>query len=260
MRINDEGLSLIKSFEGLSLDAYRDVVGVWTIGYGHTGSDVSEGMTISEAQAEKLLRKDIERFEQAVSRLARVALNSNQFSALVSLAFNIGDGALARSTLLSRLNAGDFDGAAKAFEMWNKGRINGKLRELRGLTRRRAAEKGLVLKPETPLAPQLEVTPITENTRLPPSTEASDRRESLGESRTVQGAAVAGTAGAGAAVAGAVEKSTENADELSGPLQRLTALIDGVPEWAYWVLAIVAVLGAAYAIYARIDDWRAHRR
>ena len=139
--INKEGLELIKSFEGLRLKAYRCSANVLTIGWGSTGPHVKEGMTITKDQAEELLRSDLRRFEDAVAAAAPKATD-NQFSAMVSLAFNIGIGALQRSTVLRRHLAGDHAGAADAFLMWNKaaGRV------LAGLTRRRESEAALYRK------------------------------------------------------------------------------------------------------------------
>lgn len=139
--INKEGLELIKSFEGLRLKSYRCSANVLTIGWGSTGPHVKEGMTITKDQAEELLRSDLRRFEDAVAAVAPKATD-NQFSAMVSLAFNIGIGALQRSTVLRRHLAGDHAGAADAFGMWNK--AAGKT--LPGLVRRRAAEAALYRK------------------------------------------------------------------------------------------------------------------
>lgn len=141
--INSKGLNLVKRFEGLVLKAYRDPVGVWTIGYGHTGSEVGPGDVITKAQAESLLKKDLTRFEQAVRNLVKVPLNSNQFSALVSFTFNVGSGALAQSTLLSLLNQRNYQGAADQFSRW----VYGDGRVLPGLVTRRNAERELFLTP-----------------------------------------------------------------------------------------------------------------
>ena len=260
MRINSAGFNLIKMFEGLALKAYQDVVGIWTIGYGHTGSDVTDGMAISDSKAEQLLHSDVSRFETAVSRLVSVPLNSNEFSALVSLAFNIGDGNLASSTVLKRLNVEDRLGAAAAIDWWNKARVNGDLVVLPGLERRRTSEKALFLTPEVPLAPQPTVTPLAENTRLLPSTEASGRRERISESRTIQGAGVAGVAGTAVAVAGAVEKSVDDPEKLGPQMQRVFQLVDAIPDWAYLALGALVLITSLYIINARIDDWRRHRR
>ncbi len=140
-RINDNGLLLIKSFEGLRLKAYRDAVGIWTIGYGTTRG-VQPDMSISEAEAEQLMRDDLIRFEQAINSAISVPVNDNQFSALVSFTYNVGSGAFRDSTLLKRLNGRqDIRTTADEFPRWNKagGRV------LHGLTRRRHAERALFL-------------------------------------------------------------------------------------------------------------------
>lgn len=139
-RINAAGIALIKEFEGLRLEAYKDAVGVWTIGYGSTGDHVKPGMDITEEQAEILLLGDLDRFERAVSVMAPVATD-NQFAAMVSLAFNVGEGegGFKTSTLRRKHNEGDHEGAANEFARWNK--AGGKI--LGGLTRRRAAEAAL---------------------------------------------------------------------------------------------------------------------
>jgi GH24 family phage-related lysozyme (muramidase) len=139
-QINADGLRLLKSFEGLRLEAYQDPVGVWTIGYGTT-SGVRPGMVITEAEAEALLRRDLARFENAVADLVNVPVNDDQFSALVSFTYNVGEGALASSTLLRLLNQRDYSGAADQLLRWN--RAGGA--ELPGLTRRRRAERALFL-------------------------------------------------------------------------------------------------------------------
>mgnify|MGYP002075963031 CR=1 FL=1 len=142
MQTNLAGINLIKSFEGLRLYAYKDSVGVLTIGHGHT-KNVRPGMTITQKQAEDFLRADLGYFENAVKKLVRVHLTDNQFAALVSFCFNLGEGNLAKSTLLRKLNAGDTRGAAEEFLKWNK--AGGK--PLVGLTKRRAAERELFLRP-----------------------------------------------------------------------------------------------------------------
>ncbi|MCL8307605.1 MULTISPECIES: lysozyme [Pseudomonas] len=140
MRTSQRGLSLIKSFEGLRLQAYQDAVGVWTIGYGTTRG-VNAGMKISKEQAERMLLNDVQRFEPEVERLVTVPLSQNQWDALVSFAYNLGSANLESSTLRRLLNAGDYAGAADQFPRWNK--AGGKV--LPGLTRRRAAERELFL-------------------------------------------------------------------------------------------------------------------
>lgn len=140
-RTNSSGLLLIKSFEGLRLEAYRDAVGIWTIGYGTTRG-VKPGMLISEAEAEKFLQEDLSRFEEAIHEAVQVTVNDNQFSSLVSFTYNVGAGAFRSSTLLRLLNEGkDLHTIAAQFPRWN--RAGGRV--LEGLTRRRNAEKALFL-------------------------------------------------------------------------------------------------------------------
>lgn len=143
-KINAKGVALIKHFEGCELTAYRCAAGRLTIGYGSTGSHVKEGMTITEAEAEALLKRDLARFETGVEALVGDApTTSDQFSALVSFAFNLGLQALLKSTLLKRHKAGKIAEASDQFLAWNKARVNGNLVPLKGLTRRREAERAL---------------------------------------------------------------------------------------------------------------------
>lgn len=136
--INSAGLALIKEYEGLRLEAYQDGVGVWTIGYGSTGN-VKEGDTISAEQAELRLEASLIEVEAAVSRLVKVPLTDNQFSALVSFAYNVGTGALEKSTLLKKLNEGGYDLVPACLKSWVF--AGGKVEQ--GLVKRRAAEATL---------------------------------------------------------------------------------------------------------------------
>lgn len=140
MRTSQRGLSLIKSFEGLRLQAYQDSVGVWTIGYGATRS-VQPGMKISKEQAERMLLNDVQRFEPEVERLITSPLNQNQWDALISFTYNLGAANLESSTLRRLINGGNYASAAEQFPRWNK--AGGKV--LAGLVRRRAAERDLFL-------------------------------------------------------------------------------------------------------------------
>lgn len=139
MRISETGLDLIRYFEGLRLTAYQDAVGVWTIGYGSTGPHVTPGLTITAEEAESLLRHDVARFEEGVDEVVKVSLSQDEFDALLSFSFNLGLGNLRQSTLLRKLNAGDFAAAASEFKRWNRAGQ----RILAGLTRRREAEARL---------------------------------------------------------------------------------------------------------------------
>lgn len=142
--ISADGIALIKHFEGWFPKAYLCPAKVWTIGYGHTGlkhkdGTVYSGRTITLEEGERLLRHDMDFFEERVSRLVTVPLNDDEYAALVSFDFNTG--ALHKSTLLKKLNAGDRKGAAEEFAKWNK--ANGRV--LAGLTRRRKSERLLFL-------------------------------------------------------------------------------------------------------------------
>lgn len=143
MKTSSNGRALIREYEGEKLTAYVCPAGVLTIGVGHTGSDVTRGLTITKAQSDSLLVADLAKFEAAVAAAVKVPLTQNQFDALVSFAFNVGAGALRSSTLLKLLNARDYAGAAAQFGRWNKG--GGRV--LPGLTKRRAAEAALFRKP-----------------------------------------------------------------------------------------------------------------
>lgn len=145
MQTSDKGIALIKQFEGCKLLAYQDSVGVWTIGYGWTqpvdGKPIRAGMSINQETAERLLKTGLVSYENDVSRLVKVRLAQWQFDALVSFTYNLGARSLSTSTLLRKLNAGDYAGAADEFLRWNK--AGGKV--LNGLTRRREAERALFL-------------------------------------------------------------------------------------------------------------------
>lgn len=143
LSINEAGLDIIRGSEGLRLDAYWSG-SQWLIGYGHSRT-AREGMTITEAEADALLRADIAGSEDDVRRIVTVALNRNQFSALVSLAYNLGGGGFSRTEVVKRLNAGDYAGAADAFLLHDRVRIDGELRSAPHLTERRKKERALFL-------------------------------------------------------------------------------------------------------------------
>lgn len=148
MRMNDKGLALLKKYEGYRGKAYRCAAGVWTIGYGHTSMagepKVVPGMTITESEGEEILKNDLVKYERAVvkalgSHISKI--NSNQFSALVSLCYNIGPGAIQRASVIRYIKEGRVTEAADRILSWNKagGRV------LRGLVRRREEERELYL-------------------------------------------------------------------------------------------------------------------
>ena len=138
MNISNKGIELIKQFEGCRLKAYQDSVGVWTIGYGHT-EGVSEGMEISEHQAEIMLSSDLVKYAKYIDEYVTTALNQNQFDALTSWVYNLGPGNLRSSTMLKVLNEGSYNDVPYQIKRWNK--AGGKV--LKGLVRRREAEAKL---------------------------------------------------------------------------------------------------------------------
>jgi len=154
MKTNEEGLNLIKHFESLRLEAYKDSVGVWTIGWGHTGlshkdGSVYSGRVITEDKANELLKLDLKWSEEAVTKHVKVTLNPNQFSALVSFTFNLGETNFRKSTLLKKLNLGDYFSTSMEFEKW----CNAGGKRLKGLYRRRLSERNLFCSFPNPIVP-----------------------------------------------------------------------------------------------------------
>lgn len=149
MAVNDATIRLITEFEGFVPTWYKDPVGIWTVGFGHT--DAAGKPKYAETKAKQftreegmnMLRNDLGQYEAAVNRAVKVPLNANQYGALVSFTYNLGAGNLEKSTLVKKINAGDFEGAANEFKKWNK--AGGKV--LAGLTRRREAERQLFVAP-----------------------------------------------------------------------------------------------------------------
>lgn len=217
--LNDASLDLIKDFEGWRAKAYKDAVGVWTIGYGHTSMagppNVKAGMVITKKEGEKMLQKDLQKYAKAVDDAVNVTLTDNQFGALVSFCYNVGPTNFRKSSVLRYVNAGNFKGVPARLKLWNKagGRV------LRGLTRRRVAEGKLFLK--------------------------TTNHKPLAASRTMQGA---GTGAAGG-VAMMVEPVQEAVAVLEGKEAALTS-----GSVIQMVIAGVIVAGALYALYARWDD------
>lgn len=136
MKMSANGRALLIQREGFRLKAYKDSVGVWTIGVGHTAGAgkpyPAAGMTITKAEVDNILARDLAQFEDAVRSAVHVPLTQGQFDALVSLAFNIGAGGFKKSSVVRRLNEGNYRAAADAFLMWNKPAV---------LTGRRKAER-----------------------------------------------------------------------------------------------------------------------
>ena len=163
IKTGETGLNLIKGYEGLRMSAHYAPSEQWTVGYGHT-STARHGMSLTEGEAERLLRDDVSPIEALIADTVRAPLNQNEHDALVSLVFNIGEDNWRRSSVLRKLNEGDKLAAAQAFEMWTKARVDGELVSLDGLVRRRAAEKSLFLMPSDAslVVPTSDVQPAPE--------------------------------------------------------------------------------------------------
>lgn len=139
MKTSQEGLKFIKEVEGCKNEAYQDTGGVWTIGVGHTGPEVCKGLTADDNQTMLWLAEDVIEAEDAINRLVKVSLTQRQFDALASFVFNIGEKQFNSSTLLKKLNAGDYSGAAGQFKRWvyDAGKIQP------GLVKRRSGEEAM---------------------------------------------------------------------------------------------------------------------
>lgn len=236
MRMSAEGLALVKEFEGLRLKAYKCPAAVWTIGYGHTSAagspEVSPGLEITKDEAEEILKRDMVQYEAGVEKLVKVELEQCQFDALVDFAYNAGVGALAKSTLLKKVNAEKFDEVPAEFMKWTKG--GGK--ELPGLVRRRRAEVKLWrgLDTEKPI-------PVEEARAEP---DAPAPKKSIIQSKEANGAVIAGGAGAIAVAQEVMPIVREGGDLLSA--MSGTALV---------CLVIVAAAGAVwYFRKQRLDE------
>lgn len=163
MKTSQNGIAKIAAHEGERLTAYFDIAGVPTISVGVTDGitvdDVRNKRTITREESQAMFAMALAPRESAVERLCTVTPNQNQFDAMVSLVYNIGESAFSRSTVLKLHNQGDFAGAANSFLMWNKAKVNGVLQPVQGLTNRRKDEASLYLMPVA-VTPQLTESPF----------------------------------------------------------------------------------------------------
>lgn len=222
MRLFNE--NLIKGHEGLRLKAYKPTPhDVWTIGWGHT-KGVYQGMEISMEIAQDYFEQDVKWAVDAVNREVKVGLTQNQFDALVSFAFNVGETNFKRSTLLKKLNAGDYHGAAAEFPKWNKQRQNGKMVVLRGLVKRRNEEMELFLDPVDEVPSRNFLTENDTNGILKP----------LNQSKEI-------LSGAGGVVAGA-----------TGLLGSVATLAPELQGYALTGLSVALLAFGAFVVYNRL--------
>jgi len=278
MKISPEGADFIKRQESPDgkpvLEAYLCQAGIWTIGHGHTGDDVYEGLKITEDRAELLFDLDNDFAERAVLRECP-NVTQKQFDALVSLCFNIGVGQKATSkrkkipgfvtSSVARLhNQGEYAAAAQAFVMWNKVRNKqtGELEESRGLTARRMREGDMYLAEQVSAKGYLRAS-------------EAEGEQPLTASRTIRGGSIA-TAGTAATVGSQFLPAIESApiDVPAAALPNPTTVLDSgatvinrveethsliergsmLLQQNWWVFAIVAAIGIGYACYARYND------
>jgi lysozyme len=231
---SDQGINLIKKFEGLAKEQddgmivpYRCAANVLTIGYGHT-KGVKKIMRITKDEAEQLLRDDLKVFEREVKNLVTVPLTQYQFDALVSWCFNVGAANVKSSTLLKKLNASDYSAVPAQLMRWNKARVNGVLKPLNGLTRRRSAEAALFTMdsqlpsddPDVPMAQKVTV----------------QDKKPLTKSKTMAGVGIAGAA--------------TGLNEVAGQLEGLASYSGNLQT----IFLICAVGGIALAAFARWKD------
>ena len=229
-QLNAASLDVIREFEGLRLEAYLCPAGKWTIGYGHTSyagePEVTKGMKITEADANAILERDMGKFTTGVLAVLKHRPTDNQLGALASLCMNIGLTKFRKSTAVRRFNAGDIDGAADAITMWNKATVNGKKVKLRGLVRRREAERALFLTPQEPENDYAE-------TERPAGPVTGGEGKPLTKSKT--------TIAGGTLVAG---------------LGAYSQIKDAMPEVAAYAPYILAAI-AAYIVFNRFMESRA---
>lgn len=239
MQINSYGLDLIKRFEGFRGEAYLCPAGVWTIGYGHTSMagppPVRKGQKMSRAEATKVLKADVEDFADGVRSALKRDINDNQFSALVSFAFNVGLGAFRSSSVLKAVNRGDFEAVPRRLNLW----VKAGPRVLPGLVKRRAAEGELFMTPEAnalfraalPFVTELEVEAMDEARALIEPMAGKEWTQST----TVAGALAGGIAG----LVGWVKPILEQWQEVAMYLP---------PRWAAASVGVVIVAAATYWI------------
>lgn len=245
MIVSPEGRDLVAEFEqgpggGPALKAYLCPAGKWTIGYGHI-EGVKPGDTLpSKAAAEMLLDDDLVQWADGVEdALAGAQTNQHEFDAMVSLAFNVGVGGFRQSTVLRLHKAGDKNGAARAFGMWNKAMVGGRLVEMAGLTRRRAAESALYLTPD----PDAVVAPA-----MP---QEVARPKGLLSSKTVIAGGASVAAGAGSVV--------DQVDQIAPMLRTISSAglsLQYILKLSGVVLSIIAVCAVGYMLWRYIQKKR----
>lgn len=230
LRPSQACVNLVKHFEGLHrvtndgmIEAYRCPAGVWTIGYGRT-KGVTQGMRITREQAEQDLLDELVEYGNYVNKFVRVPLTQAQFDALTSFVFNLGPGNFQKSTMLRKLNIGDYDGAAMEFGKWNKARVDGVLQPLPGLTRRRTAEASLFAMD----------APVGADGFEQPQEPVQEALKPLTHSKTMAGATVAGSGLILTEITQQLQPIMHLSDSVKYVFLVLTLIGIGVVAWSRW--------------------------
>ena len=230
--VSPQGISLIKRFEGChkkgkdgNYKAYRCIAGKWTIGYGHTYG-VRSGMTCTPEECDSFLNEDMNKAGAQIRQVVNVPLSQSQFDAIVSFVFNLGIGNFKSSTLLKKLNKGEYNSVPAELMKWNKARVDGILTELSGLTRRRAAEASLWALDND----------LGESEPIMPQRPEAAAVKPLAKSKTMAGAGLAGTAGMCSEIATQLESFISYSDVL---------------KYAFLALSLAGIVLVAYS---RIND------
>jgi len=236
MQMSQMGINaLLKKYEGSRVKAYRCPANIWTIGYGHTSAagapEVVDGMIITQQQADDILRRDLVKFETAVSGMVSKQITQQQFDVLVDFAYNVGAGALKTSTLLRKVNAADFDAVPVELMKWIKG--GGKV--LPGLVRRRQAEIEWWTAPSPLLSHNRQQLAEQQNDHVQPDAPLQRTMAQSKQGNAAMLAAGLGGLGAAKEIVAKAQDASDTADRLVGLLGNTTFVI---------MLAIIG-LGAA---------------
>lgn len=217
MKTSPAGIRAIKEFEGSRLEAYQDVVGVWSIGYGFT-TGVQPGDTMTQAECDERLKNELRQYEQAVWDATGGDVTQSEFDALVSFAWNVGIAGMKKSSVIKAHNRGDKAAAARAFGLWNK--AGGEI--VNGLVRRRAAEAVMYLDDDAKPMPQ-----------------AVDAPKPMTSSTTVIAAGTAALA---------------TVTQITDAIGKLRGSVDGMGGWMIPALAVLALAAMGYVIYERYQQ------
>lgn len=257
MKTGSKGIALIKKHEGLRLRAYLCPAGIPTIGYGQTGPKIKMGMVITEAEAEQLLVDALPIYERGVLKAlgeSASTVKQEEFDAFVSLAYNIGLGSFAKSSVCKLYKAGDKVKSANAFGMWNKARVNGKLVPLAGLTTRRADEKRLFLSAEgSPTVTRL--VSSTKSVEVPEASVVPEAPKSLVKSREIILGSSLGLGGVTNFINGLTVDDLSTAKETAQSVQQDASGIPlaqtlHIPE----IAAFLVIAIGAFMIWKRFHD------